>query len=819
MRISYNWIKELVPDLEISPQELAQLLTLHSFETTVIGEYSVPAGITTVKITKIEKHPNADRLRLATVTDGNKEFTVICGAPNIEIGQVVPYSAPGAELKDEEGKSFKVKEAKIRGVASPGMLNSLRELGLHHDHGGIWVLDIEGVLKLGVELRELIPSDTILEADITPNRAHDCSSHIGVAREVAALLNLTVKEPAIPELPKPQAEVSSFTITLEDPRLSPRYLGAVIENLKIGPSPLWLQARLLAAGGKPINNLVDITNYTLYEYGNPTHLFDQAKLDPERSRRAKTTIGIRLAKQKEVLALLDDTEQTLTTDDLLITADGEPVALAGVMGGQASGIAETTTQGFLEVANFNAYSVQETSRRLGLRTESSTRFSKDLDPNLVTPAAARAVALLQEHAGGKLVGLLDAYPKPVHARTISFDPARVSRVAGTDVPVERSVDILKRLRFSVSFNPLISKERGDRERSRTVGEVKIPTDRRDIEGEHDLVEEVIRVIGLDKIQPKPLPALRITHRSLPPAIYWREIVRDTLVEFGLTETYNYSFEPAAYAELAGVAEKSHLTLANPTAPDLANLRVSLLPGLLANLDKNHAAFHREPQGLFEIGHVYSSTRAARSEQASRRTLSLSNGKPDERVPGVIEQTHLAAVIVGAVPTLDQIAAEIASALSLDELTFSNIITPAQTTALKYNLPVSGFEINLDELLARVEKDVPVARTLDEIKSQPITSTKYIPLPKYPSVFRDVSFLVDSNVSVEQAQDVIERAGGDLLVDSDLFDEFQAAGSDRKSLAFHLEYRAGNRTLTDADINPIHAKIIAALEAELSAEIR
>lgn len=782
MRISYNWIKELVPGLKASPAELAELLTLHSFETNVGSEYGVPAGIITVKIIKIEKHPNADRLRLATVTDGEKEFTVVCGAPNIQVGQVVPYSAPGAELKDEEGKPFKVKEAKIRGVASPGMLNSLRELGLHHDHGGIWILPND--TPLNEELARLVPHDTILEADITPNRAHDCLSHIGIAREVAALLKLTIQEPALPQLPDSQTEVKGWTVTLEDPRLSPRYLGAVIENLNIGPSPLWLQARLLAAAGKPINNLVDITNYVIFEYGNPTHIFDQAALPGK-------NIGIRRAKAREGLALLDDTQQTLSADDLLITANDEPVALAGVMGGQASGIAETTTQGFLEVANFNAYSVQETSRRLGLRTESSTRFSKDLDPNLVAPAAARAIALLQEHAGGKLVGVIDAYPKPVHARTISFDAARVSRVAGTDIPVEQAQDILKRLRFGISDN-----------------KVTVPTDRRDIEGEHDLVEEVIRVIGLDKIQPKHLPSLRVTHYSLPLAIYWREIVRDTLVELGLTETYNYSFEPAAYAELAGVAEKSHLTLANPTAPDLANLRVSLLPGLLANLDKNHAAFHREPQGLFEIGRVYHPRPAPRSSPSER-----------SGVPGVIEQTHLAAVIVGAIPSLDQIAAEIASALSLDELTLSSIIAPAQATSLKYTLPVIGFAINLDELLSRVEKDVPSARTLDEIKSQTISSTKYIPLPKYPSVFRDISFLVDSSVSVEQAQDVIERAGGDLLADSDLFDEFQAADSDRKSLAFHLEYRADDRTLTDKEINPVHAKIITTLKSSLDATIR
>lgn len=782
MRISYNWLRELIPDLRDTPQSVAELLTLRSFETTVVGQYAIPAGIKTVKITKIEKHPNADRLQLATVTDGTKEFTVVCGAPNIQVGQVVPYSAPGAELTDEEGQSFKVKEAKIRGVVSPGMLNSLRELGLHHDHGGIWILPPD--TPLNEELATHIPADTILEADITPNRAHDCLSHIGLAREVAALLNLAIKEPDIPKLPEPQSEVSGFTITLEDSRLSPRYLGAVLESLEVGPSPLWIQARLLAAGGKPINNLVDITNYVMFEYGNPTHLFDQTTL-PGRSMR------VRRAKQGEKLALLDDTQPTLTPADLLIVADEEPVALAGIMGGKSSGIATTTTAGLLEVANFNAYCIQETSRRLNVRTESSARFSKDLDPNLVTAAAARAVALIRDHANGKLVGVIDAYPQPVQARTISFTPTHVSRIAGTDIPTEKSLDILQRLRFTVGAASATAKQ------SEVV--VTVPTDRRDIEGEHDLLEEIIRVIGLENITSAP-PQIPDTKHQMPDTIYFREIIRDALVELGLTETYNYSFEPAAYVETAGVAEKSHLTLANPPAPELSNLRVSLLPGLLAHLDKNRAAFHREPQGLFEIGHTY---------------------RPGvgDRVPGVVEETHLAGVVVGSSPAVDQIAAAIASALSLDEVVLSNIITSTQIAALKYTLPVSGFEINLDELVARVEKTPPPARTLDDIKSQPMTSVTFTPLPKYPSVFRDISFLVDPGVSVEQAQDVIERAGGDLLVDSDLFDEFQVVDADRKSLAFHLEYRSSERTLTEKDVNLVHGKVIQALELELDAEIR
>lgn len=778
MRISYNWIKDLVPDLTLTPPELAELLTLHSFETNVIGEYGIPPGVKTVQITKIEKHPKADRLQLATITAGKNEITLVCGAPNIKVGQIVPYSPPGVELADSEGKKFLVEAKNIRGEMSEGMLNSLRELGLHHDHGGIWILPED--TPLGVELVTLIPRDTILEADITPNRAHDCLSHIGIAREVAALLRVSVAEPTLLDLPPTQSEVDGFKIEIENSRLCPRYLAAVVHNLTLAPSPLWLQARLLSVGDKPINNLVDVTNYVMFEYGQPTHLFDQALLDPERSRRAKT-IHVRPARAGEKLTLLDETHQQLVASDLVIAAGEIPIALAGVMGGQASGIQEKTSAGFLEVANFNAYTVQETARRLGLRTESSGRFGKSLDPNLVETAARRVLGLLSETSGANIIGVIDTYPKPVKPRAISFRPNRVSQVAGSDIFTDQeSKRILTHVRCNVD--------------DRTVPwKITIPTDRLDLEGEHDLIEEIIRVTGLDKIEPSlNSPPARRTRRNgghIPSSIYFCEVLRDTLVELGLTETLNYSF-----------AAEGELTLANPPAPEKKYLRASLMPSLLAKLEKNHDEFHRNPAGLFEIGHTY-----RRGEGG--------------RVPGVVEETHLAAVLVGGLPTLEQISQKIAEALSLDPPPLKNVVTPEIISALKYRLLVVGFELNLDELLRGVEKSVPPARSLKEIQAEPFIPAAFTPLAKYPSVFRDISMLVDPAMTVEQAQDVIERAGGNLVADVDLFDEFEPRGQDQKSLAFHIEYRSPDRTLTDEEIDPTHAKIIAQLEAELSAEIR
>lgn len=783
MRISYNWLKDFLPKLTLSPKETAELLTMHSFETVVTGELVVPPDITVVKIVNIKPHPNADRLHLVTVTDGQREITVVCGATNIAVGQTVPYSPPGTTLQDENNDNFTVKETTIRGQTSPGMINSLRELGLHpKEHGGIWILPTS--LPLGTKLADHVPPDTILDADVTPNRAPDCLSHRGVARELAALLALAIKEPKLPALPPPGSAVNEFTVTVEDAAKTPRYLGAVLTGVSVDPSPLWLQARLLAAGSKPLGNLVDITNYVMFELGNPTHAFDMAKL-PGRA------FGIRQAKTGEKIILIDTTEQKLTERDLVITCHDMPIAIAGVMGGQDSGVSEKTKDIFLEVASFNAFSVQETARRLALTTEASTRFSKKLDTNLVTDAARRAVDLLQELTGATLVGILDSHPKPRSPHPVKFRPSQVSRVAGSDIfTAEQSRQALRNLRFTVDD-------------TKEPWSVTVPTDRLDIAGEHDLVEEVIRVTGLENIASAPPPP-GTEPQPLPHRIYWCEVVRETLVELGLTETLNYSFEPQQYAAIASLNNTDHLCLVNPVAPDMKNLRVSLLPGLLKNLATNRATFHRQvgrkESSLFEIGHVY---------------------KPGagDKIPGVDENLHLAAAVVGNLPRLEDIAQTLARALHLDSLNLPNIITDDMVQKLKYRLPVFGFEVNLDELLFRIEQAVPPARSFADIKAAAFKSTPYVPLPKYPPSYRDLSILIDPVITIEQVQEAIERVGGQLVADVDLFDEYEPPDSAQKSLAFHITYQSSGGTLTDTEIAQIHNKIVAALKRELGAHLR
>jgi len=628
MKLSYNWLQELLPDFKKTPAEVAEVLTLHSFETVVSHEIKIDPRVTVAQITKLEPHPNADRLKLATINNGSEEITVVCGAPNIAVGQLVPFSPPGTALKDEEGHVFVLKETKIRGVLSPGMLNSPRELGLGDWHGGIWILPEE--VGVGQKLADLIPADVILETDITPNRAHDCLSYLGVARELAALLDLKVNEPKSLPLPKAGVGEGAWQITIANPDLSPRYAGAALENLTVKPAPLSIQVRLLISGTRPINNLVDITNYVLYELGQPSHLFDADRLPG-------SAIGTRLAQAGEELADLDEITHQLTGKELVITSDDKPVALAGIMGGLHSGVAPTTTRGFLEVANFSPPLIQATSLALNTRTESSVRFAKGLSPELVAIAQSRCLGLLQEHAGAQIAQIIDNYPKPQAIPTINFHPARVSQVAGLEISEQQSLKSLQKLRCNIS-----PPYEGGVVAQRPRGSYSItpPSDRLDLTGEHDLIEEVVRLAGLENITSISPPQVRGGSRggeNLPENVKTRETLRDALVQAGFVEVYNYSFETSAIADPLGLIDEKSLEITNPIAPEQKYLRQSLIPRLLENLVTNKAEIRKKqskyPKAIFEITSVFKK----------------GNGG---QVPGVIEKIHLAGV------TLDHTATEI-----------------------------------------------------------------------------------------------------------------------------------------------------------------
>ncbi len=778
MKISYNWLQELLPDLNSAPKDIAELLTLHSFETEVAGRLAVNPKVQVRKIIKLEPHPNADRLQLATITNGLEKITVVCGAPNIKIGQLVPYSPPGTALFDETGQDFTIKETTIRGVTSPGMLNSLRELGLHPEHAGIWILPDD--LPLGTSLADHFPADTILKAEITPNRAHDCLSHLGIAREIAALLALEVKPPPLAELPQPSSSING--ISLGDINI-PRYMAVGFTNLVAKPSPLCLQAYLLASGAKPHNQLVDITNYVMYEIGDPTHLFDDQTLPGQ-------ILGVRPATDGEKITALDNEVYQLTRDDLVITIDDKAVAIAGIKGGAATGINPSTTSGLLESANFPPHAIQQTAGRLNLSTEASYRFARGLDPNLID-ISTRRVAYLLLTSGAKITGVMDYYPKPSRRPVIKFDPNQVSQFAGLNIAPDQVKDILIRLRCQVDDTAHLWAVTG-------------PDDRLDLNIPPDLIEEVLRVIGLDKI-PSRTPNITAASRPLSDRVQWRELTRDLLAAAGFTETYNYSFSHQPSLDLVGqTLDKSiAIEITNPISPEQKYLRQSLLPGiyghLLANKSKLGKRARSVEQAIFEIGRIFT--------------------RGDEGiVEGIVEIEHVAGISWGEEGqahikgTVDDILDQFSiSRTDLSRFGQVGLLDTDTRLAQKLNTPVAFFELDFDRLINSAERDPDYQLTTGG------PGLKYQASSKYPPVYRDLSIIVSPQVTIEQIQGLIEDTGKDLIADVDLFDEYQHQG--QTSYAFHLKYQSPHRTLTDQDIEKIHHKIISVLTKELNAQIR
>ncbi|MFQ5933514.1 MAG: phenylalanine--tRNA ligase subunit beta, partial [Dehalococcoidia bacterium] len=526
MKISLRWLREYVP-VTLPPEELAQKLTLSGTE---VGDIQVVGGswdnIFVGQVTKVEKHPNADRLVLTTVELPNESHIAVCGAPNVAQGQKIAFAKVGARLIDgHTGKPSTLKAAKIRGVVSAGMVCSEKELGISDEHEGILVLPRDA--PLGVPLPEYM-GDHIFDLDITPNRP-DCLSVLGVAWEVAALTGAQVTPPQVSydESGPPIEELAEIEIA--DPDLCSRYTASLVTDLTVAPSPSWMQERLLAAGMRPINNLVDITNYVMLEYGQPLHAFDYDKLREKR-------VIVRRARAGEHLLSLDGEDRALDGEMLAITDPGGPVGLAGVMGGANTEVSESTTALLLESANFNDVNTRRTSTKLRLRSEASIRFDKGLNPGLPLPALLRATQLLIELGGGTAAkGVIDVYPGKVRQKSLRITPQRVRQVLGLEIQMDRIVSVLKSLGFQIG-------KRGESEAS-----VRVPYWRSDISIEDDLVEEVARIVGYDRIPTTPLSG-QIPRHEPDRARQLADTIRDTLAAYGLQEVINYSLTGLAAME-------------------------------------------------------------------------------------------------------------------------------------------------------------------------------------------------------------------------------------------------------------------------------
>jgi len=591
MKISKIWISDFLEGFDIKPEEVAERLSSTLAEVEAIeqrGEW-LDEKVVVAKIVDLLPHPNADKLRLAKVTTGSRVFDIVCGAPNIKPGQIVPLVLVGGQVKTPRGDLMTVGKAKIRGVESEGMMCSQLELGVGEDHTGIWILPQEWEKYLGKPLVMVLPEikDVVWEIE---NKAlthrPDCFGQLGMAREVAAAFGLKFKLPQWYQenwRPNKLDEKFDLKVQVNNPNLCSRYSAIVIDEVKITPSPLWLQQRLISVGLRPINNIVDVTNYVMIELGQPMHAFDAQKLTDDR-------IVVRQAREGEMIKTLDDETRKLSSQDLVIADIKRPIAVAGIIGGANTEVDDQTRTVILESANFNKASIRRSSMRLGVRTEASLRFEKGLDPNLTLPALARAVNLiLQFCPEARIVSeLVDIYPKPVQSKTIKTTPEFIDRILGAKVKAQKMVAILNHLGL-----------KSELKQGKLI--VRAPTFRQDLSIPEDLVEEVGRIYGYDKL-PLTLPQKDLTPAPVSEDSLLAKKIKQALVALGFDEIYTYAFVGAELYRKCRLNSENLIPLKNPISPELAFLKDSLVPTLIEKAAFNLPNFDRF--ALFELARVF-----------------------------------------------------------------------------------------------------------------------------------------------------------------------------------------------------------------------
>jgi len=793
MKAPLRWLKDYV-DIALPVRELAKKLTMAGTEVKGIEASGGWENILVGQVVAIEPHPNADRLKLATVDLRGERLTSVCGAPNVEVGQKVAFARVGAYLIDpQSGELVKLKATKIRGVASEGMICSERELGISDRHEGILVLPSDA--PLGLPLNDYL-GDAIFDLDITPNRP-DCLSIIGIVWEVAALTGKPVRLPKVSYDERGEPIERKASVEIADPDLCPRYCASLITDVKVRPSPTWMEQRLLACGLRPINNIVDVTNYVMLEYGQPLHAFDFDKI-------RKKKIIVRRAREGERLTTIDGVERQLSSDMLAI-ADGEgAVAIAGVMGGAASEVSEETTTVLIESANFDRVSLRRTSASLKLRTEASLRFEKGLSPELPMPALRRATQLMAQLSGGKIAKvIIDVYPGKREPKPIPLTTKQVERILGMKVKREKIMEVLRGLGFSCE-------PAGPEELSVTV-----PYWRTDIRLAEDLVEEIARIIGYDEL-PTTLPSGTLPQHEPDPMRALRERVSTILVGCGVQEAITYSLTNLEMLRKVASAP-TPLRVANPITTEQEYLRTSLRPGLLKILCANEK--HEEGSiRLFEAGKVYLPGEGDLPEERQMLAGVLSGPRIDSSwhgeggaldffdAKGVLE-TLFARLGVAASfePTEDQIFSPGRAArviLGGKDLGVLGELHPRVVEGFDISRPVYLFEIDLERLLPATLKP-----------------RRYQAIPRFPATLRDIALVVDRALPAKKVQDIIESFP--LVARVTLFDVYTGAQvpQDKKSLAFRILYQSASRTLTDEEVDKEQERILERLSRELGATLR
>ncbi|MBM4174766.1 MAG: phenylalanine--tRNA ligase subunit beta [Ignavibacteria bacterium] len=798
MKISLNWLKNYIDISNLTVEEIEKSLTMSGLEVESIERIGESLqGFIVGEVTSREAHPNADKLSLCEVSNGTEVFQVVCGAPNVAEGQKIVFARVGT-IMPETGE--KLKKVKIRGVESHGMICSEKELQLGDDHTGIVVLSSDA--SVGKSLVEhLNLSDTVLELGITPNRP-DALSHIGVARELSAILK---KKYCLPKIDFDEVDEKIedlLKVEIENEIDSPRYCAKYVKNVKIKESPQWLKNYLNNIGIRPINNVVDISNFVMMEYGQPLHTFD-AKLIEGRK------IIIKNASEGERFITLDEKERILTNDTLMICDENRKIAIAGVMGGENSEISESTKDVIIESAYFNPKSIRKTSKRLGLSTESSYRFERGVDFNNTLNAALRAAQLISELADGEIVsGDIDEYPNKLESKEIELRIKRVTNYLGFEISRDKICEILESLGFEV--------------RKQNGGELicTVPSFRPDVEGEADLIEEIARIYGYDNI---PLDS-RISFNISTERIFTEQeySLREILTGFGLSEVINNTLLNESDAIFNS---KVPMKILNPISQELSHLRTSLIPCLVKNVSSNNK-FSEFDLSFYEIGNCVSLLGASLESfndfvESRNLAICLTGLAKSENWKEKSEKVNLL--------HLKGLTEALFEKISLDKVSFTsynNLENIFYSIEIKVFIDATyiGSLYQLDEAyLQKFDIENPVIAAefnLDLIKSLPKRTETFKSVSNFPKVNRDISFYVADNISFREIEAKIYSLSDKLLINTfpfDLYRDEKLAG--KKSIAIRLEFQSYEKTLTTEEIEKKLDKIVKGLEKEFNIQLR
>lgn len=802
MLVSLKWLKDYV-DLELTAVQLADKLTMAGLEVDEIKTIA-PAfsGVVVAKILSVRPHPNADKLSLCDVTDGAATYPIVCGAKNIKAGDIVPLAKVGAIIPG----GYAIKSTKLRGQQSDGMLCSETELEIGDDASGIMQLPQD--FTPGMPLEEALNlGDTVLDVSITPNRA-DCLSMIGMAREVAALTGKTLRTPDIQVKESGDDFSALSSVTILDPDLCPRYSARMIKDVKIVPSPVWMKTRLEAAGLRAINNVVDVTNFVMLEMGQPLHAFDFRFLEEGR-------IVVRKSKAGEEFVSLDGKSRILPDNTLLICDGKKPVAIGGIMGGLNSEVKDDTGIVFLESAYFNPSSIRRSSRRLAMPTDAAFRFERGIDPEGVIRALNRAAQLIAETSGGSICkNYIDQYPNKIPAvENIPLRPSRIRQVVGTTIEARDVEPILK------SIGMTLKKDGEDKYL------VTPPTFRVDITREIDLIEEVVRLYGYDRV-PVSLPAVSVTEMDVIPRLALEERLCRLFIGSGFSEIINYSFTTPALADCLGLPQqderRSFVVIKNPLTEDQSVMRTTLAYGLLETLKKNinNASLNLK---IFEIGRAFIK-RISDSELPEEKNIlaGLISGKISDDLWGAkvnVDFYDLKGALENVFHDLKLMECKYVAE------TTEAFLHPGQACGIYINDQRIGYlgQIHPDVMNRMDTKSVAYIFeiNIDILDTLSTAGVRYKDISRFPAVTRDVAFVVNADMEADKMLEIVAGQHEDLLENVGIFDIYSGKGLDEgtKSLGLRFSYRASDRTLTDAEINSLHDKIVQNTVQLTGAKIR